>query len=53
MMNLAQKESWKFAVCSFENPPSMHIAKMCERYTERPFYKGPNERMSESELERR
>ena len=51
MMNLAQKESWKFAVCSFENPPSMHIAKMCERFTGRPFYKGPSERMSESDLE--
>ena len=30
MINLAQRESWKFAVCSFENPPHMHIAKLAE-----------------------
>ena len=31
MMNLAEKESWKFAVCSFENPVPFHIAKLAEK----------------------
>lgn len=50
MINLAQREGWKFAVCSFENPPAMHIAKLAEKITGKPFYTGIRERMSEEEL---
>jgi len=50
MVNLAQRESWKFAVCSFENPPHMHIAKLAEKVSGKPFYNGVGQRMSEEEL---
>ena len=51
MINLAQREGWKFAVCSFENPPHMHIAKLAEKITAKPFYSGSGQRMTEPELE--
>jgi len=51
MVNLARRESWKFAVCSFENPPHMHIAKLAEKVTGKPFYDGLGPRMTEEELE--
>lgn len=51
MVNLAQQQQWKFAVCSFENPPHMHIAKLAEKISGKPFYDGINERMTEGELE--
>lgn len=49
MFNLAKRLSWKFAVCSFENPPDFHIPKLAEKYTERPFFEGPTTRMSPTE----
>ena len=49
MMNLAKKEGWKFAVCSFENPPDFHIAKMVEKYVDKPFFSGATKRMNEDE----
>ena len=51
MVNLAQRESWKFAVCSFENPPHMHIAKLAEKVSGKPFYDGLGPRMTEEELD--
>jgi twinkle protein len=51
MVNLAQRESWKFAVCSFENPPHMHIAKLAEKVSGKPFYDGLGARMTEEELD--
>ena len=51
MINLAKNESWKFAVCSFENPPHMHIAKLAEKVSGNPFYEGLSPRMTEEELE--
>lgn len=50
MVNLAKRESWKFAVCSFENPPHMHIAKLAEKVTGKPFYDGLGQRMTEEDL---
>jgi twinkle protein len=50
MINLARRESWKFAVCSFENPPHMHIAKLAEKVSGKPFYTGLSQRMTEDEL---
>ena len=50
MVNLARRESWKFAVCSFEHPPHMHIAKLAEKVTGKPFYDGLGQRMTEEDL---
>jgi len=49
MINLAKHEGWKFAVCSFENPPDLHIAKLVEKYIDKPFFSGANKRMNEDE----
>ncbi len=52
MVNLAQRYGWRFAVCSFENPPEEHIAKLAEKSIGAPFWDGPMRRMSEAELSR-
>jgi twinkle protein len=51
-VNLARDHGWKFAVCSFENPPDEHISKLAEKYTGSPFWDGPRPRMTEGELQR-
>jgi twinkle protein len=50
MTNLAELHGWHFAVCSFENPPEEHIAKLVEKRLRKPFWDGPRPRMTESEL---
>lgn len=52
MMHLAKENGWKFAVCSMENPPKLHIAKLAAIHAGRPFFKGPTPRMSEIERQR-
>jgi twinkle protein len=49
--NLALNHDWRFALCSFENPPSEHIAKLTEKRVGAPFWDGLNRRMSEAELQ--
>jgi len=49
MMNLAMAKDWKFAICSFENPPPLHIAKLCELHLRKPFFAGLTARMTEEE----
>lgn len=49
-VNLAERYGWRFALCSFENPPAEHIAKLAEKHVGRPFWDGPQQRMSEAEL---
>ena len=49
-MNLAVKYGWRFAMCSFENPPAEHIAKLAEKYLGQPFWDGPTPRMGEGDL---
>ena len=51
MYNIAKKENWKFAVCSFENEPRIHIAKLISKHLGKPFFKGTNERMTKEELQ--
>jgi len=51
-VNLAMLHGWRFALCSFENPPAEHIAKIAEKYLALPFWEGPSMRMSERELAR-
>ena len=50
MVNLARTSDWKFAVCSFENQPEIHISRLMEIYTRKRFFEG-KERMSEAEKE--
>jgi twinkle protein len=52
MVNLAKHYGWRFAVCSFENPPAEHIAKLAEKYLGLPFWDGATSRMSEADLQR-
>jgi twinkle protein len=47
MVNLARTSDWKFAVCSFENQPEVHITRLMELYSFQSFYEG-RDRMSES-----
>lgn len=51
-VNMAMMHGWKFAVCSFENPPDEHAAKWAEKYLAKPFTEGPTPRMTEEELRR-
>lgn len=52
MMNLARTDGWRFALCSFENPPDEHLAKLAEKHAAAPFSDGPRMRMSEHDLRR-
>jgi len=49
-VNLADKFGWRFALCSFENPPPDHLAKLAEKRAGLPFWDGPTQRMTEAEL---
>lgn len=48
MVNLAKASDWKFAVCSFENQPEIHITRLMEIYTGKRFFEG-KERMTQHE----
>jgi twinkle protein len=50
MVNLARGADWKFAVCSFENQPEIHISRLMEIYTKKRFFDG-KDRMTEEEKE--
>ena len=51
-INLAAAHGWRFGVFSPENQPfSLHLAKLAEKYTGRPFNPGPTERMSRADME--
>ena len=52
MINLARQYGWRFAVCSFENPPDEHLSKLAEKYLGKPFWEGPTPRMGEDDLRR-
>lgn len=49
MVNLARNDEWKFALCSFENAPEIHISRLIEIYTKKKFFEGSH-RMSEEEF---
>lgn len=46
MMNLASNKGWKFGICSFENEPRFHIAKLMSKRAEMPFFEGKTQRMN-------
>lgn len=50
MVNLARAHDWKFAICSFENQPEIHIARLMEIYTQNRFFEGAN-RMAPKQME--
>ena len=52
MMNMAREFDWKFSICSFENEPKVHIAKLISKYIGKPFYEGEKPRMSQEELQK-
>lgn len=51
MVNLAESRDWKFAICSFENEPSLHISKLASKYLRKPFFDGVTPRMTHDELD--
>lgn len=50
MVNLARGSDWKFAVCSFENQPEIHISRLIEIYLGKRFFDG-RERMGQAEMD--
>lgn len=51
LQNCAEMHGMKFAICSMENPPHIHILKMSALHCGKPFFEGPKfERMSKNEL---
>ena len=48
MVNLGRSHDWKFAICSFENAPEIHISRLMEIYKEKRFFEGTN-RMTEED----
>ncbi len=51
MVNMAQSKNWKFAICSFENEPRLHIAKLISKFVRKPFFKGMTSRITPDELQ--
>jgi len=48
MVNLARQHHWKFAVCSFENQPEVHITRFMEIAEGKRFFEGSH-RMNDEE----
>lgn len=51
MVNMAHMYDDKFAVCSFENEPSLHVIKLVSKHLGKPFDDGPTPRMTQEELD--
>lgn len=51
MVNLAENSRWSFGVCSFENEPRLHIAKMMSKRAGKPFFEGPTPRMQQHDFD--
>lgn len=51
-VNLAKSLKWSFGLCSFENPPEEHVAKLVEKWVQMPFWDGPTMRMTSSNAEK-
>lgn len=49
MMNLATEKGWKFGICSFENEPRFHIAKLMSKRAGVHFFEGFHRRMNKEE----
>ena len=51
MVNLAKTSDWKFAICSFENQPEIHITRLMEIYTHKRFFDG-RDKMAQEEKDK-
>ena len=51
MVNIARNNDWKFAICSFENQPEIHITRLMEIYTKKRFFEGEN-RMTQADKDK-
>jgi len=51
MVNLAKQHDWKFAICSFENQPEIHISRLMEMYIDKRFFEGTH-RMTDEEKQK-
>lgn len=51
MVNMAENKDWKFGICSFENEPRLHIAKLISKRVRKPFFKGYHQRMDINEYQ--
>ena len=53
MLNMVEAHKWKFGICSFENAPRFHIAKLAEKVIGAPFFadNAPVRRASEREVQ--
>lgn len=51
MVNIAEMENWTFGICSFENEPRLHIAKLLSKRVRKPFFQGKMPRMQRHEME--
>jgi twinkle protein len=49
MVNLAISKGWKFGICSFENEPRFHIAKLMSKRSGIHFFDGYHRRMNKEE----
>tara|TARA_B100000212_G_scaffold1709_1_gene1274 strand:- start:1355 stop:3169 length:1815 start_codon:yes stop_codon:yes gene_type:complete len=49
IVNAGKLYGWKTCYASFEKPPSFHSVQLAQILTGKPFFKGHNERMTESE----
>jgi twinkle protein len=50
-LNLAKAHGWRFCFYSPENhPQEFHCAKLLEKITGKPFFRGPTERMTSDEI---
>jgi twinkle protein len=47
MVNLARQHDWKFALCSFENQPEIHITRLMELYLCKRFFEGRDQMTAE------
>jgi twinkle protein len=52
MVNLASEHGWRFVVCSLENPPDDHAAKLVEKHVGQPFrsYGWGKSRMADADV---
>lgn len=51
MVNLAEEQGMSFAICSFENEPRLHIAKLMAKRARKPFFEGPTRRMAPHDMQ--
>tara|TARA_R110001632_G_scaffold14182_6_gene48101 strand:+ start:1042 stop:2880 length:1839 start_codon:yes stop_codon:yes gene_type:complete len=51
MVNIAKEKGWKFGICSFENEPRIHIAKLISKHMGKPFFDGHTPKLNRQELE--